>query len=110
MLPPSAALSSAATGLTELIGKWDSAAAKTLFDSGVNIDRTQKLFALTAEQRGACRVEQPVGGDGKRKARLRLACDRYPVVLDFALSEKDEKKVGEVRFMPVPFRGGRCLQ
>ena len=58
----------------------------------------------------ACRVEEPVGGDGKRKARVRLACDRYPIMLDFALSEKDEKKVETIKFMPVVFRGGRCLQ
>jgi hypothetical protein len=109
-LPPSPALSSAASGLAALIGRWDKAAAKRLFDNSVDLDQTQKLFAATAEQRGACRVEQPAGGDGKKKARVRLACDRYPIMLDFALSEKDEKKVETIKFMPVVFRGGRCLQ
>jgi CubicO group peptidase (beta-lactamase class C family) len=106
-LPPSAALSSAANGLAGLVGRWDKAAAGKLFDKGVDLERMKKLFALTGEVRGACRLDRPVGGDGKRSARIRLACERFPVVLDFALAEKNEK-VESVRFAPVDFRESKC--
>lgn len=109
VLPPSPALTSAANGLSALIGRWDRAAAAKLFDKGADLEKIQKTFAATAEQRGACRVERPVSGDGKTKARFRLACDRYPIMLDLSFTEKTEK-VATARFLPVPFRGGRCLQ
>jgi hypothetical protein len=109
VLPPSAALSSAANGLAALIGRWDKAAAAKLFDKGADLERMQKLFAATAEQRGACRVEQAIGGDGKTKTKIRLACDRYPITMDFSFAEKGEK-VSTVKFSPIAFRGGRCLQ
>jgi hypothetical protein len=109
VLPPSPALTSAANGLSALIGRWDRAAAAKLFDKGADLEKIQKTFAATAEQRGACRVERPVSGDGETKARFRLACDRYPIMIDFSFTEKTEK-VATARFLPVPFRGGRCLQ
>jgi CubicO group peptidase (beta-lactamase class C family) len=106
-LPPSAALSSAANGLSALIGRWDPAAAAKLFDKNVDLERMKKLFALTGDARGACRVERPVGGDGKRSAKIRLACERFPVVLDFTLAEKSEKIEG-VKFSPVSSSEAKC--
>jgi CubicO group peptidase (beta-lactamase class C family) len=107
-MPPSNALSAAANGLAALVGRWDKAAAGKVFEKGVDLERMKKLFAATLEARGACKVEQAVGGDGKKKARVRLACDRYPIVLDFAFSEKGDK-VESVKLAPIGFREGKCM-
>ncbi|WP_437571769.1 serine hydrolase domain-containing protein [Sorangium sp. So ce542] len=108
-LPPTPALSSAAARLAALVGRWDEAAAKALFDEGVDIGPLKERFAETREARGACRVDRAVGGDGKTKARMRLACDRHPVELEIELGAQGDK-VGSVTFAPVPYREGKCAQ
>jgi CubicO group peptidase (beta-lactamase class C family) len=117
-LPPSAALTAAADRLAALVGRWDGAEATRLFAKDVDLEPMKKLFADTATARGACHVERPVGGDGKRKAKMRLACERSPIVLDFSLAEKAEKaekgdkgeRVESAKLVSVARRDAKCAQ
>jgi CubicO group peptidase (beta-lactamase class C family) len=114
-LPLSPALSAAATGLAALVGRWDRVEASRLFDKGADLDAIQKLFANTAEARGACHVDSTVGGDGKKRANVRLACAKYPIILALSLSgdaDKGEKseRVESVKFVPIARPAGKCSQ
>ena len=106
-LPPSDRLSEAATRIAALTGRWDDAAAARLFDGKLDRAWARKLFADTATARGACKVDRAVGGDGARRAKVRLACERYPVVVDLSINERSGK-VTSVRFDPVAAPAGKC--
>jgi hypothetical protein len=109
-LPPEPALSDAAAKLSGLLTKWDDAAAKALFDpKELDAEKMKKLFLETAAARGACSIDKVLGSDGKAKARLLFACERYPVVLDFRRGEQSGA-IESVVFDSVDFRTGRCLQ
>ncbi len=109
VLPPPSVLATASDRLVSLVNRWDDAAAAELFDPGMDLGRMKASFAALKETRGACRVGEVIGGDGARRAALRLACEKYPVAVELTRPEGGAKIEG-VRFSPLPGAAAKCAQ
>ncbi|HEU4405762.1 MAG TPA: serine hydrolase domain-containing protein [Polyangiaceae bacterium] len=107
--PPSPALADAAARLVALASSWEDAAAERLLDPSLDRAALKKRLSAVAAARGACRVERPLGGDGRGRYKALLACERAPVALDLRLAEASGR-VSAVEFEAPPGPAGKCAQ
>jgi len=107
--PPGARLAEAAAQVAALTARWDEGAAGRLFDAKLDRADARRRVEAVGAARGPCRVDRPVGGDGARRARVQLACERQPVVLDVSIDERSGK-VTALDFAPPRGRAGKCAQ
>jgi CubicO group peptidase (beta-lactamase class C family) len=87
-LPPNRRMRQAAATLVGLIARWNAAAARQLFESGVDMSRTRKALAHLAVEGGSCRLGPVKSGDGASEAVFELRCRDAPLLLSLSLDEK----------------------
>lgn len=73
-LPPTPALSKAASGVAGLVAHWDEPAAKGLFAATVDLAQARKTLAHLGIDHGSCKVEKPLKGGGEGEGVFHLAC------------------------------------
>jgi CubicO group peptidase (beta-lactamase class C family) len=107
--PPSPQLADAAAGVASLVDVWSDASAERLFAPAFDRDALRKRLKALAAARGACRIDRALGGDGKARYKVLLACERAPVVLDLRLDEAGAR-VTSADFEAPPGPAGKCAQ
>lgn len=75
-LPPSAAMTAAATRLTSLLKTWDERTYTALLSPAFPQAATKSRFHELALRHGSCALAKPLDGDGDSTAALALSCER----------------------------------
>lgn len=100
VLPPSAGVAAAASELAALISKWDEQRALTLMAGRDDVERVRRPVELTHVRYGACRVGDPIDGDGMLKSSVVFNCDRGAVLSSIAIDPRSTR-VTSATFAPM---------
>ena len=104
-LPPDEGMAKTLESVMRLMNGWDAKAAETLAAPGFDIERMRRQTAA-ASAWGVCKLEEAVGGDGKRDSAVKLTCDRGNLVARVSLDpETNRLKSLDL----VPTREQRCV-
>jgi hypothetical protein len=90
-LPPSALLVRSAESAASFITAWNAAAAAKLLAPTVDAQATRKALAYVGLDHGACKLGEPVAGDGATSARFRLSCTSGVVELSVTVDPATER-------------------
>ena len=86
-LPPSAPLERAGSALLELLARWDSRAASSLFADSSEIAGFEKAFAKLSANDGPCKLDGVAESDGTAWATFILACRERRLELSVAVDK-----------------------
>jgi CubicO group peptidase (beta-lactamase class C family) len=75
LMPPSAEMSRAVESVVRLLGAWDAKAAEALAAPGLDLERMRRQLTAAGAW-GECKAGEPLSGDGKGEAIIRLNCAR----------------------------------
>ena len=75
-LPPSAAMTVAATRIASLLKAWDERIYTALLSPALPQAALKSRFRELAQQHGSCALARPIDGDGESTASLALSCER----------------------------------
>src|SRR5262249_28518147 len=78
-LPPDARLDAAMKGVLGLVSEWSEAKATGLLAQAVDRVGLRRQLAALAALHGVCRAGEAVGGDGRTRVTVTLACEQRPV-------------------------------
>jgi CubicO group peptidase (beta-lactamase class C family) len=105
ILPPSTQLQQAAARAMALYVHWSTFSASQVFAPEADTKKVQHAFDLANANQGACKLGEPLRGDGKTKATFRLSCENGDAELSLRISSNK----GVVDLDVTPARGGpRC--
>ena len=85
VLPPDERMTKVIDAVGRLATGWDATVAQSLAAPGFDVERMRRQLAAAGSQWGACRVGEPLAGDGSRDSVVRLTCDRGPLVVRLGL-------------------------
>ena len=104
-LPPDENMTKTFDALMRLLQAWDAKAMEALVAPGFDIERTRRQFAAAGSW-GACKLGDPVSGDGKRDSSIKLLCERGNLFARVSLDpETNRLKSLDL----VPTRDQRCV-
>ena len=105
VLPADEGMTRTLDSIMRLIQGWDVKTAETLTVPGFDIDRLRRQIAA-ASAWGACKLGEPVGGDGKRETAVKVVCDRGNLQARISLDPETNKlKTLDL----APTRDQRCV-
>lgn len=105
VLPPDAEMTKTADAIVKLIGAWDQKALEAIAAPALNVEKVRRQIAA-ASAWGACKVGEPLSGNGERNSAIRLTCYGGPLVARIAL-DPATRKMTNVDL--VPLREQRCV-
>lgn len=105
VLPPDAEMTKTAGAIVKLIGAWDQKALEAIAAPALNVEKVRRQIAA-ASAWGACKVGEPLSGNGTRNSSIRLTCEGGPLVARIALDATTRKLTN---LDLVPLREQRCV-
>ena len=105
-LPPDENMTKTFDSLLRLLQVWDAKSAEAMVAPGFDLERMRRQFAAAANSWGACKLGDPVSGDGKRDSSLKLMCERGNL---FARVSLDPETSRLKSLDLVPTRDQRCV-
>jgi hypothetical protein len=104
-LPPDENMAKTFDSLMHLLQVWDAKTAESLVAPGFDLERMRRQFAA-ATSWGACKLGDPVSGDGKRDSSMKLTCERGNLFARVSLVPE----TGRLKSLDlVPTRDQRCV-
>lgn len=104
-LPPDQNMAKTFDSLMRLLQAWDAKAAESLVAPGFDIERMRRQFTAAGSW-GACKLGDPVSGDGKLESSVKLMCERGNI---FARASLDPETSRLKSLDLVPTRDQRCV-
>jgi CubicO group peptidase (beta-lactamase class C family) len=90
-LPLDARMTDVVETLRVLAGRWDAQRAVALATTDFDFERAHRQLEAVRTQWGACRVGDPLAGDGSTRATVRFACDRGALDVGLQLEAADRR-------------------
>jgi CubicO group peptidase (beta-lactamase class C family) len=104
-LPPDPEMTQAVASVVKLIDGWDARTFETLAAPGLDVDKVRRQIAAMSSW-GACKVGDPLGGDGTRNTTVRLSCERGTVAARLSLDPATHRLTN---LDLAPTRDQRCV-
>ena len=105
VLPPDAEMTKVAETIVKLIGAWDQKALEAIAAPELSVEKVRRQITA-ASAWGACKLGEPLGGNGTRNSAIRVTCDNGPLVARIALDPQSHKLTNVDL---VPLREQRCV-
>ncbi|HEX5876375.1 MAG TPA: hypothetical protein VFY60_17125, partial [Pyrinomonadaceae bacterium] len=105
VMPPDAEMTKTADTIVKLLTQWDTKTAESIAAPGLDIERMRRQVAA-ATAWGACKIGEPLGGNGTRSSSIRLTCENGPLVARIGLDATSRKLTN---LDLVPLREQRCV-
>jgi hypothetical protein len=105
VLPPDAEMTKVAESIVKLLGAWDQKALEAIAAPGLSVDKVRRQVTA-ASAWGACKLGEPLGGNGTRNSVIRVTCDGGPLVARIALDQATHQLTN---LDLVPLREQRCV-
>ncbi|HEU4507766.1 MAG TPA: serine hydrolase domain-containing protein [Pyrinomonadaceae bacterium] len=105
VMPPDAEMTKTADTIVKLLTQWDTKTAESIAAQGFDVERMRRQIAA-ATAWGACKIGEPLGGNGTRNSAIRLTCDNGPLAARIALDATTRKLTS---LDLIPLREQRCV-
>jgi CubicO group peptidase (beta-lactamase class C family) len=105
VLPPDAEMTKVVESIVKLLGSWDQKTLEAIAGKDLNVEKVRRQVTAAAAW-GACKIGEPLGGNGTRNSVIRLTCDGGPLVARIALDPETHKLAN---LDLVPLREQRCV-
>jgi CubicO group peptidase (beta-lactamase class C family) len=105
VLPPDTEMTKVVESIVKLLGSWDQKTLEAIAGKDLNVEKVRRQVTAAAAW-GACKIGEPLGGNGTRNSVIRLTCDGGPLVARIALDPETHKLAN---LDLVPLREQRCV-
>jgi CubicO group peptidase (beta-lactamase class C family) len=105
VLPPDTEMTKVVESIVKLLGSWDQKTLEAIAGKDLNVEKVRRQVTAAAAW-GACKIGEPLGGNGSRNSVIRLTCDGGPLVARIALDPETHKLAN---LDLVPLREQRCV-